>query len=221
MSATSVLRAALRGHLSAISIDALLQRHVGMHGDVASMSDRDREQVARALEEAATLFSATPRAELSKIIRTSLALRLAAEPPAASPERGAITTPIRTEIDVNVARNAARKLATDLGFSASAAIKVATGVSELARNIILYAGQGAIELEPLGGAAEPKLRVRSTDQGPGIPPAKLEEILGGQYRSRSGLGKGIVGVKRVASSFSIESKPGAGTTIVAEFRGRT
>jgi serine/threonine-protein kinase RsbT len=94
-------------------------------------------------------------------------------------------------------------------------------VSELARNIILYAAEGAVELEPLGTGVEAKLRVRATDRGPGIPPPQLEAILGGQYRSRSGLGKGIVGVKRVANTFSIESKPGVGTTIIAEFRGRS
>lgn len=220
MNATSALRAALRGHLSAISIDALLQRHVGVHrGELASLSEREREQVALALEEAAALFSVTPRSELGRIIRTSLGLPLGAEP-AAPPKRNEATTSIRSELDVNVARNAAHKLATELGFSTSAAVKVATAVSELARNIILYAGEGAVEFEPLGAGVEAKLRVRAIDRGPGIPAPQLESILGGQYRSRSGLGKGIVGVKRVATTFSIESKPGVGTTIVAEFRGR-
>jgi serine/threonine-protein kinase RsbT len=220
MNATSVLRAALRGHLSAISIDALLQRHVGVHrGELASLSERDREQVALALEEAAALFSATPRSELGRIIRTSLGLALDADPAAPS-KRSNVTTFIRTELDVNVARNAAHKLAVELGFSASAAVKVATAVSELARNIILYAAEGAVELEPLGAGTEAKLRVRATDRGPGIPAPQLATILGGQYRSRSGLGKGIIGVKRVANTFSIESKPSVGTSIVAEFRGR-
>ena len=220
MTAIPALRAALRGHLSAISIDALLQRHLGAHvGDVTSLSVLDRERAARAIEEAAILFSKSPRGDLRRIIRIHLGLSLAPQL-SIPPERNVATTPIRSEVDVNVARNHARKFATELGFSASAAVKVATGVSELARNIILYAGQGTIEIEPLSGGSDPKLRVVATDQGPGIQPAQLESILSGQYRSRSGLGKGIVGVKRVANSFSIDSKPGVGTTIMAEFRGR-
>jgi serine/threonine-protein kinase RsbT len=221
MKIMSVLRTALSGHLSAISIDALLQRHVGVqHGEVASMSERDREQVALAIEEAASLFSTTPRKELRRILRTSLGLSNADEPAARS-DGSVVTTSIRTEVDVNVARNTARQLAAELGFSSSAAVKVATGVSELARNIILYAGEGTVEIQALDrGGAEPKLRVRATDRGPGISATQLDAILGGQYRSRSGLGKGIVGVKRVANSFSIETTPGRGTTIVAEFRGR-
>lgn len=219
MNAISTLRAALRGHLSAISIDAVLQRQLSANADVANMAEREREQVALGLEEAATLFSTTSRSELRRIIRSSLGLALSTDS-AASPARVATTTPIRAEVDVNVARNSARKVATELGFSANAAVRVATGVSELARNIILYAGSGSIELESLGGPGEPKLRVRATDRGPGIPAAQLTAILEGRYRSRSGLGKGISGVKRVASSFNIETKPGAGTTITAEFGGR-
>jgi serine/threonine-protein kinase RsbT len=215
MTARSELRAALRGHLSAISIDALLQRHVP-DVEIAAMPEPDRQQVAIRFEEAVALFSATSRAELRQLIRAGLGLALQAA--TGTVERKVVATPIRIELDVSVARNAARKLAAELGFSASAAVKVATGVSELARNIILYAGEGSIEVEALEEGREPKLRVRATDQGPGIPPALLEAILHGKYRSRTGLGKGIVGVKRVANAFSIESKPGAGTTVLAEFR---
>src|SRR4029078_11004264 len=50
-----------------------------------------------------------------------------------------------------------------------------------------------------------------SDSGPGI--ANLPDILDGQYRSKTGMGLGIIGVRRLVDQFHIEAPPGGGTTI--------
>jgi serine/threonine-protein kinase RsbT len=118
---------------------------------------------------------------------------------------------LRSQQDLPVARSVARKLCQDMGASGFAEQKTITVVSELARNIIAYAGTGSIEISPLAGGK--RLLVRALDSGPGIP--NLEQVLAGQHRSRTGLGLGLVGVKRLASSFRIDSSP-SGTRVEAE-----
>lgn len=110
------------------------------------------------------------------------------------------------------ARTDAKRLADSLGFAIPDAVKIATVVSELARNIVAYAGKGTITLEVV---AEPRvgIRISARDDGPGI--ADVAHILSGKYKSRTGMGLGIVGSKRLVDRFEIDSGPGRGTTIVA------
>ena len=108
-------------------------------------------------------------------------------------------------------RLAARALCEVLGARRVVIQKVATVVSELARNIFMYATSGAIELVP-GARPRPTLLIRATDEGPGIP--HLEEVLSGRYRSRTGLGAGLVGTRRLVDRFEIETGP-TGTRIEA------
>ena len=57
------------------------------------------------------------------------------------------------------------------------------------------------------------ITIRASDRGPGIPDVEL--VLSGRYRSRTGLGKGLLGVKRLANKFEIDSGP-TGTRVEAE-----
>jgi serine/threonine-protein kinase RsbT len=66
----------------------------------------------------------------------------------------------------------------------------------------MYAGGGAIELVP-GGKARPSLLILATDEGPGIP--HLDEVLSGRYRSRTGLGAGLLGTRRLVDRFDIKT----------------
>ena len=117
---------------------------------------------------------------------------------------------IDREDDIVTARNRARFMAEDLGFSKTDQIKIATAVSELARNIFKYAGRGLIALEPQS-PPRPGIKIVACDQGGGIP--NLDEIMGGGYRSKTGLGLGILGCKRLMDEFNIETGPGKGTKI--------
>jgi signal transduction histidine kinase len=118
---------------------------------------------------------------------------------------------IRNEEDVVEARRQARDIAGRLGFDANDQTRLATAVSEIARNAFNYAGGGSVDfgLEQSDGTAT--LEVRVSDSGPGI--ADLKKILGGTYRSKTGMGLGIIGAKRLMDDFSIESAPGTGTTV--------
>src|SRR5262249_22660521 len=62
------------------------------------------------------------------------------------------------------------------------------------------------------GASPPVLLIRVRDRGPGIK--DLQSILDGRYRSATGMGLGILGVRRLMDRFQIDSAPGAGTTVV-------
>jgi serine/threonine-protein kinase RsbT len=122
---------------------------------------------------------------------------------------------VKTEPDVVACRTAARELSAALGFSTVDQTKIATVVSELARNIVRYAAPGTIELKELRDAlgAALGIEVRARDEGPGI--AGLDDILAGRYRSKTGMGLGLLGAKRLMSHLEIETSPGRGTTVVA------
>lgn len=119
---------------------------------------------------------------------------------------------VRTEQDIVRARSSARQLCEELGARDFRVQKVATIVSELARNILSYAKSGEIELTPMAGSPA-KVRITAIDNGPGI--ANLDEILNGRYRSRTGLGKGLLGSRRLADQFHVETSA-SGTKVEAE-----
>ena len=113
-----------------------------------------------------------------------------------------IVVEIKNEADVSRARLAARELCEALGARRLAMQQVATAVSELARNIALYTPGGSISLEPIPGDP-PRMRIIAEDRGAGIP--NLKAVLDGSYRSKTGLGKGILGVKRLMDRFDVRT----------------
>src|SRR5262245_20145944 len=76
--------------------------------------------------------------------------------------------PIRTDADIVVARRRARELAAELGFSSTDLVLITTAISELARNIVLYARSGEIVLQQVANHGRPGIVVVAEDQGPGI-----------------------------------------------------
>lgn len=119
---------------------------------------------------------------------------------------------ITLERDISTARNLARGMCERMHAPTLAVQKVATIVSELARNIVSYTPGGAVELIP-SHTPRPRIVVRAVDRGDGIP--NLDTIMSGRYRSRTGLGKGLLGSKRLADRFDIQTGP-TGTRIEAE-----
>ena len=118
---------------------------------------------------------------------------------------------LRVESDIARARSAARSICESLGASPLFLQKLVTIVSELARNSVIYAGGGQLAIRP--AATGRRVHIEAHDKGPGIP--NLADILAGRYKSRSGLGLGILGTKRLSDQFSIESSPG-GTHVKVE-----
>jgi len=119
---------------------------------------------------------------------------------------------IDSENDISVVRNEARRICEEVGAGSYTIQKVTTIVSELARNIVSYASRGVLEIEPITGQGK-RIILRATDSGPGIP--NLELVLSGRYRSKTGLGRGLLGTKRLADHFDVATGTG-GTRIVAE-----
>ena len=122
-----------------------------------------------------------------------------------------LTVVIEHEADVVAARQRARRIAALLGFDAQDQTRIATAVSEIARNAFGYAGGGRAEFALDGESSPQQLLVRVSDAGPGI--ANVEVILEGRFRSSSGLGLGIVGARRLMDKFTLESKLGSGSTV--------
>ena len=123
-----------------------------------------------------------------------------------------LTLELRYEHDVVLARQRGRQIARLLGFDSQDQTRIATAVSELARNAFEYAGVGkvsfAIERDP-GGVQLLVVQIR--DEGPGI--RDVQAILDGRYRSPTGMGLGILGARRLTERFRIDSAPGRGTTV--------
>ena len=97
-----------------------------------------------------------------------------------------VTVPIENESDVVAVRQRAHHVAEQLGFDRQDQTRIATAVSELARNAYGYAGGGRAEFVLDANTAPQRFAVRICDSGPGI--ADLQLILDGQYRSPSGMG---------------------------------
>jgi serine/threonine-protein kinase RsbT len=119
---------------------------------------------------------------------------------------------ICTQMDVVMARGRGLEMALALGFSQVDATQIATVISELTRNIILYAERGTLTLFPITGNRK-GLQVVAQDNGPGIPNLKL--VLEGGHSTSNGMGLGISGSRRIMDSFKVESMLGLGTTVTA------
>jgi len=122
---------------------------------------------------------------------------------------------LRTGADVVQSRQWARAVAAGLGIPDQDQTRIATAVSEIARNAVSYAGGGRIEFGLADTKTRPSLVVRVSDTGRGI--ADVEAVLGGRYQSKTGLGLGIPGARRLMDDFKLETGP-SGTTVVMSKR---
>ena len=131
-----------------------------------------------------------------------------------SPVLNEILIPILTDMDIVAARQSGRKLATELGFSQTDTTLIATAISELTRNIILYAKQGEVVLRPLQRLDARGIMVIARDQGPGIE--NVPQVMRMGFSTSGSLGLGLPGVQRLMDEFKIDSQPGSGTTITVQ-----
>ncbi len=123
-----------------------------------------------------------------------------------------LTVALHYEQDVVVARQRARQVAGLIGFDSQDQTRIATAVSEIARNAYRYAGGGKVDFRLEGESAPQVLLVEVRDEGPGI--ANLDSVLSGQYRSQTGMGIGIRGVHRLMDQVEIRTRCGAGTEVL-------
>jgi serine/threonine-protein kinase RsbT len=119
--------------------------------------------------------------------------------------------PIAHEADILTTRQAGRRMAEEMGFSAVEATMIATAISEVARNMLTFAGEGEVVLEETSRDGRRGLRVIARDAGPGIadPVRALED----GYSTGRGLGLGLPGARRLMDALDLSSEPGRGTTV--------
>jgi signal transduction histidine kinase len=126
--------------------------------------------------------------------------------------RALVAVDIRSEQDVVLARRRARQLAELLGLDAQDQSRLATAVSEVARNAFEYAGSGTVEFLLDGTSTPNMVLVRVRDHGPGL--SDLDAVLSGTFQSQTGMGLGISGARRLTDHFEISSSPAEGTTVL-------
>jgi serine/threonine-protein kinase RsbT len=118
---------------------------------------------------------------------------------------------IRTDADVVTARQEARSMGAGLGFSSTDLTLLATAISEIARNITTYAGEGEVALRVLNSGGRTGIEVVATDNGPGIEDVELAMQDG--FTTGAGLGLGLPGTRRLVDEFDIRTTPGIGTEV--------
>ena len=118
---------------------------------------------------------------------------------------------IRTDADVVTARQEARTMGAELGLSSTDLTLLATAISEIARNITTYAGEGEVALRVVERGGRRGVEVVASDKGPGI--ADLELAMQDGYTTGKGLGLGLPGARRLVDEFELRTALGSGTSI--------
>src|ERR1700677_402273 len=121
------------------------------------------------------------------------------------------TLPIKSSSDVVMVRQRVRTWTTEMKFSLVEQTKIVTAASELGRNTLEHGGGGMLELALVVNGTRRGLRLRFSDQGPGIP--DVAQALKDGYTTGSGMGLGLGGSKRLMNEFEIDTHPGIGTTV--------
>ncbi|WP_062048825.1 anti-sigma regulatory factor [Bacillus sp. JCM 19034] len=122
---------------------------------------------------------------------------------------------VKNEWGIVAARQAGRTLAKEVGFGSVDQARIATAISELARNIYLYAKRGEIclrEIEKSNQASIKRgIQIIAKDNGPGIP--DIRQVMTDGFTTSGGMGAGLPGVRRLMDEFTIESAIDEGTTV--------
>ena len=121
-----------------------------------------------------------------------------------------IRIPITSDSDLVPARAEGRALALELGFSRTDATLIATAISEVARNIVQYAGDGEVSLSPIRLNGREGIKVVAEDHGPGIE--SVEQALRGEHADGR-VSLGLPGARRLMDEFRVVSEAGKGTTV--------
>src|SRR5437763_13862276 len=119
---------------------------------------------------------------------------------------------VSSDADVVAAREKGRELSARLGFSTIDLTLIVTAISEVARNILLYAREGDIELRLDNNDGHRGIVVEARDEGPGIP--DLDLAMRDSYSTGNGLGLGLPGARRLMDEFEIQSELSKGTIVV-------
>lgn len=118
---------------------------------------------------------------------------------------------IQRDGDIIAARQKGRDLAAQAGFKGSDLTIIATAISEIARNIIVFAQQGEVSLRVIENGGKRGVLIVAEDHGPGIP--DIEQAMRDGFSTGKSLGLGLPGARRLMDEFEIVSEVGKGTVI--------
>ena len=118
---------------------------------------------------------------------------------------------IERETDIVTARQAGRQIAAAAGFSMTDQTLIATAISEVARNIVIYAQRGEVLVKRVDELGRTGVEVVARDDGPGIE--SIELAMKDGYSTKRSLGLGLPGARRLMDDFHLVSELGHGTTV--------
>jgi len=121
---------------------------------------------------------------------------------------------VTSDHDILQARQRARELASEADFTTLESTSIAAAVSELARNILQYAGRGEIMIRSIQEENRTGVVVVARDKGPGI--SSVSNALQDGFSTNGGLGLGLPGVRRMMDQFEIVSQQNRGTTVIVK-----
>lgn len=119
--------------------------------------------------------------------------------------------PLRIDSDVANARVRVRQLCAEHGFSTRDTEALTTATSEVARNVIVHAGEGEVLIGLVTSASRAGIIVIALDEGPGI--ADIDQAMQDGYSTGSGLGLGLPNARRLVADFRVHSVAAEGTTV--------
>ena len=115
------------------------------------------------------------------------------------------------ETDVAYASLDAKNFAKEIGFSKAEQYMISTAVSELARNIFVYAKRGTIELKLVENHSKRGMEVAAEDSGPGIH--DIDKAIQDNFSTGGTMGIGLPGTKRLMDDFQFDMHRAQGTKI--------
>jgi serine/threonine-protein kinase RsbT len=202
----------LKGYVGTIVARSIMQTSASAHGvDLNHLNDSDLIHILPTLENGIRAFNNDPAqvdqclSELRSIVE-SFDERIYAN----SGVSDSVRVDIRDEYDVVKVRGQAMTMCDQLGFGSSEKVKITTVASELARNIVQYVGTGYIDFRRVS-SGRPGIEIHAVDQGAGIP--DFDTIMAGGYVSKTGMGMGLIGARRLMDDFDVKTSPEQGTEI--------
>ncbi|MCG8430786.1 MAG: anti-sigma regulatory factor [Candidatus Omnitrophica bacterium] len=115
---------------------------------------------------------------------------------------------VKDDNDLVYIRQRAKGYANKCLFDSVNQTRIVTAVSEIIRNVVVFAESGKIKLKQIPGGIE----ITVTDKGPGIKDIQL--ALKDGFSTARSLGIGLPGARRLMDYFDIKSRPGKGTRVV-------
>lgn len=118
---------------------------------------------------------------------------------------------IRADFDIVAARIAARNAARRLGFGTIDQARIATATSDLARSMLVHAGEGSVTISAVEDSTRRGLRIVFEDHGP--PIVGPDELVQNGTPAGSSTSYGLSSSERLMDELQVESALNSGTRI--------